>query len=208
MRKIAIILSAGIWLACTAGCEPGYTHKLVPDQKLTPVERNYQAVWDAACRVLDDYYFKLDRQDRRAGVITTYPLTGKQWFEFWRKDAVGDEELLENALHTIYRVVKVRITPTADDASRFIASVEVEVFRSNRANPSEGSFSAALSMIAGANYSERNMPEGQPEGYLMNETGKAVIEKYALTDLGRDHALEQQLASRINASSMRFGQKK
>ncbi|MBI5725283.1 MAG: hypothetical protein HZA50_15090 [Planctomycetes bacterium] len=207
MRKAAIILFAGVLLAALAGCEPGHTNKVVADPKLAPAERNYQAVWDAACQVLDDYYFQLDRQDRRAGVITTYPLTGKQWFEFWRKDAVTDDDGLENSLHAIYRVVKIRIAPTRDDETRFLAAVEVQVYRSNRPNPGESGFSEALSMLSVSKFSERRQPEGLPSGYLMDETGKAVIEKAYLTDLGRDRNLEQQLAARINASSPKFGQR-
>ena len=50
-----------------------------PAPELTAVGE-YNAIFSVAQEVLREYQFSIDRIDRRAGLIETFPLTGKSFF--------------------------------------------------------------------------------------------------------------------------------
>lgn len=128
------------------GCN--YTTPAAPAPPMTPAQRDFETIWQASRSVLQGYYFTLDRQDRRAGIITTMPLVGRQFGEFWRKDAVTSTELLENTLQTIYRSTVVTISEAPDQPGSYEVTVQVNVARSDRAEPQITSTSDAYSLFA------------------------------------------------------------
>jgi len=79
--------------------------------QLSPAEKDFEALWQASLHTLQRYRFVIDRTDRRAGVIETFPMTAQQWFEFWRKDAVTCYDLAEGSLQGVTRRARVRIAP-------------------------------------------------------------------------------------------------
>jgi hypothetical protein len=131
MRAFRIVCIAAAVSMGLAGCVY-YTKPIAPEPKLTGASRNFQAFWQATIDVLRKYNFELDRQDRRAGVITTQPLLGKHFFEVWRHDTVGARDLAESSLQSIYRTVTVSIRPTAPGAPTYKPVVQVQLHRSNR----------------------------------------------------------------------------
>jgi hypothetical protein len=56
-------------------------------------------------------HFPPEYVDETRGLIVTAPATTGQWFEVWRNDARGPYQTLEANLHTMRRVVEVRLTP-------------------------------------------------------------------------------------------------
>jgi len=92
---------------------------------MTPAERNFQAVWDAAAEVLVSYHFTIDRRDRRAAEIRTRPMAGKYFFEWWRRDTVGLDQGLESTIQPIYREVTVQIRPSGEGKYEPVVSVTV-----------------------------------------------------------------------------------
>jgi len=82
--------------------------------------------WQLCQKELKDRGFELDRVNRRDGVIETFPLTSRQWFEFWRSDVVDPNGLAESSLHTIRRRATLRLLSAADQASRLRCEVTVE----------------------------------------------------------------------------------
>jgi hypothetical protein len=61
--------------------------------------------------VLRDQGFRIDRVDRRAGVVTTHPETSKHFFEVWRKDVANNYDFWEASLNTIRRSVEIQAEP-------------------------------------------------------------------------------------------------
>lgn len=184
-------------LACAwlTGCQ----QQLPVSPAASMAERNFNAVWDASVEVLRSYRFTLDRMDKRAGVITTLPLTSAQWFELWRHDAVTPTDVAESSLHTIYRQVTVTIrrrdgattAPAAGSAAapEYVANVEIQVARSDRPNPPVTSTADAYEMFL------RPMRRTEKEG----ERAAAR----PLDRLGRDPALEKILLDKINLAASR-----
>ena len=71
-------------------------------------------VWEAVQETLRRHRFRLDRVDRRAGVITTMPVTSQHFFEFWRHDVDTRQDLWESTLNPLRRWVEVGIARDED----------------------------------------------------------------------------------------------
>lgn len=136
----AWVLTVGA--ALVGGC--GDPRPVEPPASLEQAQ--YNAAWDATLETLRAYNFDVDRQDRRAGVVTTLPLLGQHWFEFWRKDAATAYDLAESSIHRIYRTATVQIAPTGDDRG-YAADVTVRVSRSSAAQRRVGSTGEAYGMF-------------------------------------------------------------
>jgi len=131
MRTLATIATVWGVLILTAGCA-NYTRPQTTVWPGGPGEDNFQAVWQASLDVLEKYNFRIDRKDRRAGVITTRPMLARHWFEFWRRDAVTTYDLAEGTLQTVTRRATVRIEPLDEFKGVYQPVVVVEVARPDR----------------------------------------------------------------------------
>ncbi len=112
-------------IALAAGCGDRQAGPVRPVPELT----KFDLVWGASQDVVREYGFREDRSDRRAGLITTFPVTGKSWFELHREDAATARDAAESSIQTIYRSATVRVLPDGDD---YRTEVRVAVSRSNR----------------------------------------------------------------------------
>ena len=181
MRKSASTLLLAAMLL-PAGCQPKYTQPVLEPTPQTPEQQTFQRLWQAGRHVLISYHFRLDRQDPRAGVITTWPITGKQFAEVWRKDTARATDTLESTLQTIYRAVRVTIRQSADGRG-YEPVVEVLVSRSDKPKDAISSTSEAYDMFT-KRQKKKNRLTGEQEAAQMVE-------------LGNDRALEARLAREI-----------
>ena len=106
-----------------AGCTD--TGKFKAIQQINIPDADKAEIFRAAEAVLGDMHFAIDKSDAQEGVIRTQPLTGGQFFEFWRDDNVGSFNLAEANLHTIRRIVELNITQQ-DNQLRIGCSVKVQ----------------------------------------------------------------------------------
>jgi len=60
--------------------------------------------------VLGQMHFTIEKTDIESGLMRTRPLSGAQFFEFWRSDNVGPDNSLQANLHTIRRTVELEIS--------------------------------------------------------------------------------------------------
>jgi len=187
-------------LAAVSGCVQ-YTQPVAPAQRLTPAEENFQAVWDGTLEVLRRYHLTVDRQDRRDGLITTHPLVGRQWFEFWRPDAASYTDMAEGSLQTIHRRAKISIAPTSSGAITYRASVEVEVSRSDKEELQITSTSEAYSLFTTSGSDD---PRRARLLVTYGEAGAAKVKESQREQLGRDNALEAKLAAEIQIQASRI----
>ena len=159
---------------------------------MTPAERNFDIVWQSSLSVLSEYDFIVDQRDRREGLIATLPMTGQQWFEFWRKDAATPRDLAEGSLQTIYRTVRVFIEPVADSEELFAARVVVISSRSEQITSPLTNVVQAYSLFA--------IPGRvrQIENMLSRQSVEDIPGS-RVTTLGRDVELESKIAVAIAA---------
>ena len=170
MKSLQIILLTAAFFS--TGCIPTGGPVASPADV---ADENFNAVWDATNEVLRKYRFIIDRADRREGVITTFPMIGRHWFEFWRKDAATRRDLAEGTIHTIYRQVTVNIRRQAD-GKKYLAAVRVLTSRSDLPNPQVTSTSEAYDLFTnpdiprlasltglGSNIGSKSVPIGRDE---------------------------------------------
>jgi hypothetical protein len=90
------------------------------------VEAEAGILWQSCKSELKNRGFRLDRVDLRSGVIDTFPMVSRQWFEFWRHDVVDTASLAESSLQTIRRRVGIKLTPLGGDKYRFNCRATVQ----------------------------------------------------------------------------------
>lgn len=140
-------------------------------------------LWEGAQEELRRHRFKLDRVDRRSGIITTFPVTSESFFEFWRHDVDSSYDRMESTLRTVRRTVTIRIDQDAEDSAAVLTvTVARDLFSTpeRQFNSSAASlrvFSSALPGVAG-------------------EPRLSRADDYWIAD-GRDGAMERRLLERI-----------
>lgn len=199
-----------ILTAAICGCWPAHTKPIYPGPE-TAAERNFEAMWTSSRNVLKRGGFPLDRQDRRAGVITTLAVPGAQIFEFWRNDAATLFHYEENAVQTILRAVKVSIHQIPG-TERFGVNVEVLMARSDRkpARLTSSSQFQNLTEIAfpeTISFSDLRYDEASPSDKTpidRRDPWGDVSIRAQLVPLGRDSDLEHFLTKEIEKTAVKY----
>jgi hypothetical protein len=109
-RKLKTNLCSHAFMACIftiAGCAQHQQYEEI--RQICPAGINKQQAMQIAEDVLGKLHFSIAKSDAELGVIRTRPLTGAQFFEFWRKDNIGSFNSTEANLHTIRRIVELDI---------------------------------------------------------------------------------------------------
>jgi len=189
----AVITPCLLCLAA-AGCVK-YTQPPPQAVALTEPRRNFEAVWRASETVLRRHNFQLDRQDRRAGVITTFPLVGRYFLEFWRSDAVAPRDVLEGTVQSVFRTVTVTIRPEPDDPQRYTATTQVQVWRSDK-QPPQVTSASQVPNIAGVTRRPSELDRSRYQGNIPSEQDMILI--------GRDEKLEARLDEQIAREAQRL----
>ena len=123
MTKPLLCIILGALAAGSVGCQAQAPRPNTP-------EARYEAAWAATLSVLREYHFRIDRLDRREGLITTYPMTGASWFEPARKDTATCRDAAESTLQTIHRTAEVQVRRS--QKGYYFPQVRVTVSRAYR----------------------------------------------------------------------------
>ena len=186
MRIKALAAFSAAWLAAgLMGCNP-------PQEPAAPTVARvaaqtpeaYSSLYEAAAEQLRDNYFRLDRQDRLAGVLTTHPETTANWFELWRPQPQSAFLWLEANAGTIQRQATVRLEPIAGEPGSYDIGVEVQRLRYSLQERQIDNSAAAMRLYSdAAPTTEGRMERASQTAYWI--------------PLGRDALAEQQLLESI-----------
>lgn len=99
----------------------------------------------AAKETLNKMHFTIAKADTEQGYIRTQPLSGAQFFEFWRKDNVGPSNWIEANLHSIRRTVELQ---TSSVQGKLCIDCNVKVERLNLPERQISSSSQAYKMFS------------------------------------------------------------
>lgn len=69
-------------------------------------QAEFDRLWDTAVEVSRRLLFKIDRQDRRSGVLTTEPMISAQWFEPWRRELKTCGDVANSSIATYRRTIR------------------------------------------------------------------------------------------------------
>ena len=106
--------------------EPSHWLSQPPTDGALAFANGRDTLWNAAEEVARRNYFRIDRRDHRAGLLTTVPLVSKQWFELWRNDAIGAQDVQESSLGPIRRTLYFEFSTTATGRHSVTPKVLVE----------------------------------------------------------------------------------
>ena len=150
---------------------------------------DFQRLWTAAEDVARDFLFRLDRQDYRAGLLTTRPMVSAQWFEPWRRDVRTAADRNESSLATIRRTIRFEFERLDDGEYRVTPKVLVE-----RQALAEQRITSAVGY---RQYFRRPIrPQDRPRGTRESDVGIYLPNRYWYP-VGRDHEFERALAQAI-----------
>jgi hypothetical protein len=106
MNKIILFAGLGLMIF-VVGCG---TAPMQTTEPLCVPGETREDVMAKAQAVLEKMQFKIEKADTEHGYIRTGPLTGSQFFQFWRDDNVGQYNNAEANLQTIRRIVQMNIS--------------------------------------------------------------------------------------------------
>ena len=109
MRNILFLKLLGLVCILFSGCA-SQDQTLSTDPVCLPDVQADQAM-EAAKTVLSKMHFQLEKDDRDACYMRTRPLSGAQFFEFWRHDNASAFSGAQANLHSIRRIVELEFAP-------------------------------------------------------------------------------------------------
>ncbi len=210
MRTSIISLAVVLASLAAGGCGDDFRTPIRTPRELAPAPDSFDNCWLASEFVLRKFYFQQDYSDRRTGVMTTAPLTGKQVFEFWRKDAVTWDDAYESTVQTIYRIATVNIVKTK--AGAFEPKVTVTVGRSDKPTQQITTLSGAYGLATEGRsisfHRRRDKPnKGAAEEAIRESerTNKPIQAAYPdwFCELGQDELLADSIRMEIVEAASR-----
>jgi len=172
------LLAGCIGLGLCAGCAttPARQDQHVEVEQVCATNVDKSQAVQIAQDVLAEMHFAIEKADPNTGLIKTWPLSGAQFFEFWRSDNVGLFNAALANLHSIRRTAEVRVQPQGDRV--FIrCDVQIQKLSLPEQGPT-GSPGAPLRMLA-----------------LSPEQAKSMT----WIDLGKDPELAGEILRRISS---------
>lgn len=151
---------------------------------------DFNRLWEAAKETVRDYQLALDREDYRAGVITSVPEVSKQVFEVWRSDAGTLDESLANTVGAIRRTIRFEVSRGEDGTFTLVPKVLVE---------RQSIFERRVTDVSQYRFAFAGPTKAQPARTAVTldpETYQDVPVKYWYP-IGRDFALEKKVAKRV-----------
>lgn len=133
--------------------------------------------------ILAKMHFIIEKADAERGFIKTRPLGGAQFFEFWRSDNIGADNWLESNLHSIRRVVELKMS---QQEKGLCINCDVWTYRLSLPERHVSSSARAYEMFSESNPALQNL-----RFYPEQKAGMAWI------DLGKDRQLAAEILKRI-----------
>ena len=149
--------------------------------------RDFDRLWNACRDAAIADGFTIDRTDYREGLLTTLPLVSKQVYEFWRNDVVDSRDLAQSTFGTIRRTARFTIKRLGDGSFEATPKVLVERYSTiERRITSVAQYHEIFSLRVVDVTAE------------IEQSGMSFPAEYWYA-IGRDHALEKQLAQSARA---------
>ena len=152
---------------------------------MTVHNASFNGLWTASEDAARAFGFRLDRQDRRAGVLTTEPVAGKQIFEPWRRDTGNLAGTLDNSLDSYRRSIRFEFQKIPGG---YAMTPRVIIERYTQAEQP-----VASSVYLGTIYGGRRYPA---RGTRETDRGVYLPQAYWYAT-GRDYDLENQIAKDV-----------
>ena len=181
----SLLLMACAALIFSAGCGKQQQYEVI--ERICVPDVGRAEVLDTAEDVLVDMHFTVDKLDVEGGFLKTRPLSGGQFFEFWRSDSVGAFNFAEANLHSIQRIAELHIRRGRSQQGRQLCIYcDVKTRRLSLLQPQAGSNSQSMQIFPGNKSLMRKLKPGDDQRNVMS-----------WVDLGSDTRLATVILNRI-----------
>lgn len=183
-QKVISSLCTYLLIACVVmltGCAGTQRHETVEQIRIK--NKDILEAMEIAEDVLTEMHFTIDKADAESGYIRTRPLSGGQFFEFWRCDNIGADSSLASNLHTIRRTVELEVIRPGED---LIIDCNVHVQRLSLPERDITSSARAYQMFSRSKESLQRLKLNPHQERNM-----------AWIDLGKDERLTTEILRRI-----------
>lgn len=185
VKRRSVLLAGLLLTVSLSGCLGPRRSDYVSSEHVQVPQSSEQAdrYWEAIQETLRGHRYRLDRVDRRMGVVTTMPELSQHFFEFWRRDVDTNADLFESTLNPIRRWVEVRVN---GDSGEDWEQLTIRVHKERLSTPDrQFNSSAAAYRLFGSN--------------LPTTTGQDRVTPDAdeWLSIGRDPAMEDLLLRQI-----------
>lgn len=189
--KYALFICSLIAAGCVQQTSPPFSIRLL-DSDLY-VEQGQEVhkteLMEVAEDVLSEMHFTIDKADANASLIRTRPLPGAQFFEFWRSDNVGAENIIAANIHTIRRTVTINISRQGQQL-QLVCEVHTQ-----RLSLPQRQVSSSAKIYGIFSQSSPSL-----QRLILNPEQKKQM---AWIDLGRDSRLETKILKQIETRILR-----
>ena len=221
MHAVTVVTIATVMtlsLASFTGCSASSSGSITKEYNPIPVATaEYDLIFQASLDTLQDSGFRLNRQDYRFGVVSTYPKVSPTLFEPWHGDNTTAYQAVSSTTNYQRRRVNIRLLPNntlsaSNDAS---SNPPVQDIASNSAiAPPAGYLLDAQVLIEQVETPLRFLSGSTAQGKLFRQLRAApadladrqINENYWRV-IGRDTSLEQHLLAQILRKSSELAQK-
>ncbi len=181
MKKITIFALSAALLCCAPGCSR--PQQVVSSDPLCLPQVNVYDAMLAARTVLEQMQFSIEKFDPDVHYVRTRPLSGAQFFEFWRQDNASAYTGAQANLHSLRRVVEIQASPYPTRTC-----LECRVYVQQLSLP-ETPIEGTAGFAASYTNSSRNNQTLQVE--------KEQLQQMQWLDKGLDRQLEQKILTKI-----------
>ncbi|MCF7957421.1 MAG: hypothetical protein K9M57_03110 [Phycisphaerae bacterium] len=118
-----VLITLGLAMFFQAGCTQPQRQA---ESKPVRVHSDMVTLWPLCQEAIKERGFQIYYRNFNQGILETYPLISKQWFEPWHSDVVDGRSLLESSMHTLQRQVTLEIIRVDDQQHELKCRVDVE----------------------------------------------------------------------------------
>jgi len=188
MRRLGKLFF-GFCVSCLilGGCAE--TQQYQPADELCLSNANRAKAVKAAEDILAEMNFDIAKADIEAGYITTAPLSGAKFFEFWRSDSIGTQNRLQSNLHSIRKIAELNVE---QKGQQLCIRCNVKVERLSLPEHQVSSSTRAYEMFS---RSTASLQQLRPRPEQQN--------RMAWLDLGSDEQLASQILRNIKEQMAR-----
>jgi len=168
-------------LLLLAGC--AQTQQRAGIMQVCIADANEIAAMQAGEVTLGEMLFVIDKADVEHGYISTQPLVGAQFFEFWRSDNVGARNWAQANLHSIRRTAELNVS---QQKNKLCISCQVRMQRLSLPEREVSSTARAYMMFSKSTSRMQRV-----------ELGPEQRKRAGWIDLGQDDKLAGKILERV-----------
>ena len=177
-KSLVILVCGSVLMVC--GCGKQQTQ---PVEKLCLTNLDKKTAMEKSGKALSGMNFTIEKFDVEQGYISTRPIAGAQWFEFWKSDNAGSYNASESNIQSIRRTAELNFSGENNNICIDCNVLTQRLYMPPRENTAE---TKAYDMFTKSGESRQTLT-----------LNKDQIDEMQWIDLGNDFPLAEKILQKI-----------